>query len=153
MEEHVATVTWERQGAVFTDRRYSRGHRWEFDGGTAVPASSSPQSVRPPYSVEAAVDPEEALVAAVSSCHMLWFLSFAAKRGFVVDRYRDTAAGRMGPNDEGKTSIVEVTLRPAITFAADACPSAEEVAELHHQAHEACYIANSVKSTVRVVPQ
>ncbi|MDQ2670005.1 MAG: OsmC family protein [Gemmatimonadota bacterium] len=153
MAEYVATIRWERHDTVFTDQRYSRGHVWEFDGGVEVPASSSPHSVRPPYSVEAAVDPEEALVAAISSCHMLWFLSFAARRGFVVDDYRDAAAGVMGPNAEGKTAMLEVTLRPAIRFAADACPSAEELAELHHEAHEACYIANSLKTRVRVVAQ
>ena len=98
MKDITAIVDWRRDGAAFTDNKYSRGHRWLFDGGVEVPASSSPHVVRVPLSVAEAVDPEEALVAAISSCHMLWFLSLAAKRGFVVDSYRDEAAGLMGKN-------------------------------------------------------
>jgi organic hydroperoxide reductase OsmC/OhrA len=150
MHTYTARVTWRRDGAAFTDNRYSRGHEWAFDGGTRVPASSSPLSVRPPLSVEAAVDPEEALVAAASSCHMLWFLSLAAKGGFTVDGYEDDAAGIMEPDAEGRTAITRITLRPRIAFAGERRPTAAELAALHHEAHDRCFIANSLKSEIRV---
>lgn len=150
MSEHVATITWRRNGAAFTDQKYSRAHRWRFDGGLEVPASSSPDSVRPPMSDLSAVDPEEAFVAALSSCHMLWFLAIAAGRGFVVDSYDDDAAGILARDAAGKKSITEVTLRPAVTFAGERRPTAEELDALHHEAHERCYIASSIKSAVRV---
>lgn len=152
MSEHTATVEWTRDGAVFTDGRYSRGHRWRFDGGVEVPASSDPGAVRPPLSVVEAVDPEEALVAALSSCHMLWFLAIAAKRGFVVDSYRDEAAGVMGRDTDGGQSMHRVTLRPRIRFGGDRRPSAEEHEAMHHEAHEKCYIARSVKAEVVCEP-
>jgi organic hydroperoxide reductase OsmC/OhrA len=141
-----------RRGAVFVDHRYSRGHRWQFDGGTQVPASSSPHVVPLPYSVEAAVDPEEAFVAALSSCHMLWFLSLAAKRGYLVDRYHDTAVGVMGRDADGKLAMLEVTLRPTATFAEAARPDDAELAALHEAAHAECFIANSVKTRVHCHP-
>jgi organic hydroperoxide reductase OsmC/OhrA len=153
MAEYSATVEWERAGAKFVDNRYSRGHAWEFDGGVRVPASSSPHVVPLPYSIPAAVDPEEAFVASLSSCHMLWFLSIAAKRGFTVDQYRDAAVGTMGRNAAGKEVMLEVRLRPAVTFAGERIPSSDEHAALHHDAHEECYIANSVTTTVRCEPQ
>ena len=152
MAEHTATILWTRNGAAFTDNRYSRGHTWQFDGGVKVPASSSPHSVRLPLSVEAAVDPEEAFVAALASCHMLWFLSLAAKRGFVVESYRDETVGVLGKNAEGKQAMTVVTLRPAVKFTGECQPSALEIAALHHEAHESCMIANSVKSEVRCEP-
>jgi organic hydroperoxide reductase OsmC/OhrA len=152
MFNHQATILWQRNGAAFTDNRYNRGHVWQFDGGVEVPASSSPHNVRVPMSVEAAVDPEEAFVAALSSCHMLWFLSLAAKRGFVVDQYRDEAFGVMGKNAEGKQAITLVTLRPHVTFSGDRQPTTNELDDLHHQAHEECFIANSVKAEVRCEP-
>jgi organic hydroperoxide reductase OsmC/OhrA len=149
--EYRATVKWRRDADVtFTDQRYSRGHSWSFDGGITVPGSSSPHSVRLPYSVEAAVDPEEALVAALSSCHMLTFLYVAAKQGYVVDAYADDAVGVMTKNEHGKLWVSKVTLHPAITFSGDKRPSASELDALHHLAHEECYIANSVKSEVVV---
>jgi organic hydroperoxide reductase OsmC/OhrA len=149
--EYRATVTWKRNaGAEFTDQRYSRGHSWTFDGGITVPASASPLSVRLPYSIAEAVDPEEALVAAVSSCHMLTFLFIAAKRGFVIDAYADEAVGVMTPNEQGRLWVSKVTLHPAITFSGEKCPSADELDHLHHLAHEECYIANSVKSEIVV---
>jgi organic hydroperoxide reductase OsmC/OhrA len=155
MKEHSyeARVAWERRGAVFTDNRYSRGHVWRFDGGVEVPASSSPHVVRPPLSVEAAVDPEEAFVAALASCHMLWFLSIAAKRGFVVERYEDGALGVMAPDDEGRLAMTRVTLRPSVTFSGDARPTARELHDMHEQAHEACFIARSVRCTVDCEPR
>jgi organic hydroperoxide reductase OsmC/OhrA len=152
MASYGAVIVWSRDGARFTDNRYSRGHRWLFDGGIEVPASASPHVVQLPLSVAAAVDPEEALVASLASCHMLWFLSLAAKRGFVVDAYRDEAVGTMGKDAEGKLMVTRVTLRPDVTFGGERRPSAEEVAALHHEAHEECFIARSVKSDVRCEP-
>jgi organic hydroperoxide reductase OsmC/OhrA len=152
MAEYRATVSWERDGARFVDNRYSRGHRWEFDGGVQVSASSSPHVVPLPYSVENAVDPEEAFVAALSSCHMLWFLSIAAKQGYVIDRYMDAAVGVMGRDAEGKEAMLEVRLRPAATFSGAKQPSDDQLVKLHDAAHAECFIANSVKSRVLVLP-
>ena len=150
MHRYEARIAWQRGGAVFTDHRYSRGHEWSFDGGVTVPASSSPLTVKAPYSVAQAVDPEEALVAAASSCHMLWFLSLAAQRGFVVDRYADEAFGVMEKNAAGKLAFTRITLRPRIEFGGTTPPSAAELAALHHAAHEECFIANSLKCEVVV---
>jgi organic hydroperoxide reductase OsmC/OhrA len=149
--EYKATVLWRRGDAKFTDNRYSRGHVWKFDG-IEIPGSSAPSSVRLPYSVAEAVDPEEALVAAVSSCHMLFFLAFAAQGGFTVDRYEDAAVGVMTENERGKLFVSRVTLRPAVTFTGDRRPGEDDVAALHHRSHEECFIANSVKSEVVVEP-
>jgi len=148
--EYTAKVIWTRGGAVFTDNRYSRGHVWRFDGGVDVPASSSPLSVKLPLSRADAVDPEEALVAAVSSCHMLFFLGFAAKAGFVVDEYEDAALGVMTKNEQGKLFVSKITLSPAISFSGSKQPSAQELDALHHRAHEECYVANSVRAEVVV---
>jgi organic hydroperoxide reductase OsmC/OhrA len=150
--EYTVAVHWTRGEAPFTDKRYSRGHRWRFDGGIEVPASSSPQVVRVPLSVEAAVDPEEALVAALSSCHMLWFLDLAARGGWRVDEYSDQASGVMGKNAAGRTAMVRVTLRPRVTFSGARVPDREQILELHHRAHEECFIANSVTTEVRTEP-
>lgn len=152
MSQHVAEVTWSRNGAVFTDNKYSRAHAWRFDGGIEVRASSAPSALRPPLSVEDAVDPEEALVAALSSCHMLWFLAIAAKRGFTVDEYTDKAAGTLARGPDGKTSITEVLLRPSIRVSGGKFPTEAELNEMHHKAHEECYIANSFRGTVRCEP-
>lgn len=152
MAEYKAVVVWSRNGAVFTDSRYGRGHRWLFDGGIEVPASSSPHIVPPPMSLLAAVDPEEAFVASLSSCHMLWFLSVAAGKGLVVDSYRDEAVGVMGRDAAGRQSITCVTLRPEARFAGARCPGADEVAAMHHAAHEQCFIASSVRTEVRCEP-
>lgn len=152
MTEFTANVHWTRNGAAFTDNKYSRGHEWRFDGGAVVPGSSAPHSVPLPYSVESAVDPEEAFVAALSSCHMLFFLAYAAKAGFVVDDYSDDAVGIMAKNAEGRMAMTTVTLRPAVRYAGAAPDRAAEMA-LHDKAHHACYIANSVKSEVVVEPQ
>jgi organic hydroperoxide reductase OsmC/OhrA len=149
--EYRATVAWKREGAAaFTDQRYSRGHTWSFDGGITVPGSSSPHSVKLPYSVAEAVDPEEAFVAALSSCHMLTFLYVAAKQGYVIDAYTDEAVGVMTRNEHGKMWVSKVTLAPAIVFAGEKRPTPEQFDELHHLAHEECFIANSVKSEVVV---
>lgn len=153
MAEYKATIDWHRDGATFTDNRYSRGHRWRFDGGTEVPASSSPHVVPLPHSVAAAVDPEEAFVASLSSCHMLWFLSIAVQRGFVVDSYTDEAVGVLGKDASGKLAMARVTLRPQARFGGDKQPQAGELAAMHHEAHEQCFIANSVKTDVRCEPR
>jgi organic hydroperoxide reductase OsmC/OhrA len=152
MSEYKAVVKWSREGAVFTDNRYSRGHRWLFDGGVEVPASSSPRVVPLPMSVAAAVDPEEAFVASLSSCHMLWFLSIAAKRQFVVESYRDEAVGVMARNAAGKPAMTTVTLHPETQFAGDNRPTRAEIDSMHHEAHEQCFIASSVRTDVRCEP-
>ncbi len=151
MGQYTAVVIRERNGAVFTDNRYSRGHRWRFDGGVEVPAPSSPLSVRTPLSVAKAVDPEEAFVAALSSCHMLWFLSITAGRGFLIDRYQDDAVGEMGKNAAGRTAMTVVTLRPDVTFVGDR-PARADLDAMYHEADELCFIANSVTTEVRCEP-
>jgi organic hydroperoxide reductase OsmC/OhrA len=148
--EYRAQIVWTRDGAPFTDNRYSRGHVWRFDGGVEVPASSSPLSVPLPLSRAGAVDPEEAFVAALASCHMLFFLSFAAKAGFVVDTYEDAPVGTMTKNERGKFFVSQVALNPSVAFAGAKRPSADELDALHHRAHEECYLANSVRSEVIV---
>jgi organic hydroperoxide reductase OsmC/OhrA len=152
MAEYKATIIWSRNQAVFTDNRYSRGHRWLFDGGIDVPGSSSPHVVPVPLSVAAAVDPEEAFVASLSSCHMLSFLYVAARRGYVVDSYQDEAVGMLAKNDLGKLAMTVVTLRPDARFSGDRLPTWDDVAAMHHDAHEQCFIASSVKTDVRCEP-
>ena len=151
MHRHTAEVEWRRGGAAFTDGRYSRRHEWRFDGGAVVAASASPLVVPVPLSDPAAVDPEEAFVASLASCHMLWFLSLAARRGWVVERYVDRAEGVLERDAGGKLAMTVVTLRPAVTFGGAGGPAAEELAALHEAAHAECFIANSVKTEVRCV--
>jgi organic hydroperoxide reductase OsmC/OhrA len=147
--EYRATVRWTREdGAAFTDGRYSRGHLWRFDGGLEVPASSAPSSVPLPFSRPEAVDPEEAFVASLSSCHMLFFLHLAAKDGLVVDAYEDEAVGVMTRNERGKLFVSRVTLDPRIEFSGPKRPSPDQIADLHHRSHEECFIANSVRTEV-----
>jgi len=149
MSEYFALVKWGRgKDEPFVDNKYSRGHIWEFDGGVSVPASSSPHVVPLPYSVEANVDPEEAFIASLSSCHMLFFLSIAAKKGYVVESYADDAKGIMEKDGSGKISMTKVTLRPKVEFSGDRIPSRDDLEEIHHLAHEQCFIANSVKTEV-----
>ena len=148
--EYRATVSWTRNGETFSDNRYSRGHSWSFDGGVTVPASASPSVVPLPLSREDAVDPEEAFVAAVSSCHMLTFLSIAAKKRFVVDLYEDRAVGVMTKNDKGKLFVSKVMLDPKIEFSGEKRPTSEQIADMHHLAHQECFIANSVLTEVEV---
>ncbi|HEY4210035.1 MAG TPA: OsmC family protein [Steroidobacteraceae bacterium] len=150
---YTASVRWERRSEEpFTDNRYSRAHTWRFDGGIEVPGSSSAHVVRLPFSVEAAVDPEEAFVAALSSCHMLSFLYLAAKGGFRVDRYVDEATGVLDRTPAGRMAMTRVTLFPRVTFSGLRMPSKDEIDAMHHQAHEDCYIANSVTTEVRCQP-
>lgn len=146
MSEHHATIDWTRNDTDFTYKSYTRDHRWVFRGGLVVAASAAPG-----YLGNAdLVDPEEAFVASLSSCHMLTFLAFAAKKGLVVDAYRDAAVGWLAKNDDGRLAITRVTLRPEITFAPGTTPSAEDLAALHDAAHHACFIANSVKTEIAV---
>ena len=149
--KHVATVEWRRPaGAEFTDQRYPRAHRWRFDGGAEVPASSSPHVVPPPLSDAAAVDPEEAFVAALSSCHMLWFLSLAAAAGFVVESYADDAVGHMTEVRPQRPAVTLVILRPRVIFDAAHAASAAQLEALHHAAHDHCFLANSVRTEIRI---
>jgi len=152
MAEYVAEIIWERGDAAFTDNRYPRRHRWRFDGGLELAGSSSPHSVPVPLSDPAAIDPEEALVAALSSCHMLWYLAIAAKRRFRVDHYRDRAVGVLSKNAAGKFWVSSVTLHPEVRFSGDTLPSREQIEAMHHSAHQECYIANSVSSQIRIEP-
>jgi organic hydroperoxide reductase OsmC/OhrA len=152
MSTYKTTIIWTRGDQPFTDGKYSRAHAWRFDGGAEVPASSSPHVVRPPMSDESAVDPEEAFIASLASCHMLFFLDFARRGGFVIDTYEDESEGVLARDGEGRMAMTVVTLRPRIMFSGDKRPTREELDALHHKAHEACFIANSVKTEVRVEP-
>ena len=150
MAEYIAVVTWDRFDAAFTDNRYSRAHRWTFDGGATIPASASPHVVRVPMSDPLGVDPEEAFVASLSSCHMLCFLSIAAGRGFVVDSYEDHAVGTMAPNEAGRLAMTRVVLRPNIAFSGPRVPTGDDMRAMHDEAHHECFIANSVRTEVVV---
>ena len=152
MAQYTAEVLWLRNEQDFLSNRYSRRHLLRFDGGIEVAGSSSPHVVPLPMSDAAAVDPEEAFVASLSSCHMLWFLSIAAKRKFCVDRYWDAATGIMGKNAEGKLAMLVVTLKPAVVFSGERVPTPQQIEQMHHEAHEECFIANSVKTEVRCEP-
>ena len=153
MAEYRADLLWAlAPGEDFIANRYSRRHRLRFDGGAELAGSSSPHVVPLPWSDAAAVDPEELFVAALSSCHMLWFLSIAAQRGFGVDRYADAAVGVMARNAEGKVAMTRVTLRPDVAFAPGHGPSRVELLAMHEAAHEACFIASSVKTEVLCEP-
>jgi organic hydroperoxide reductase OsmC/OhrA len=151
MSTYTATVRWKR-GAddAFAQGRYTRAHEWVFDGGAVVPASASPHVVPKPYSDEAGVDPEEAFIASLSSCHMLFLLDFARRAGFVIDSYEDRAEGVMEKNAEGRIAVTRMMLRPHIEWGGDKQPDDAAIADLHHKAHEACFIANSVTTKVTV---
>lgn len=150
MSRHAAAIDWRSDGG-FASGNYSRRHEWRFDGGAVVTASASPDVVPTPMSDPAGVDPEEALVASVASCHMLWFLSLAQAAGLDVASYADAAVGEMGRIAPGRMAITRITLRPAIAFAG-AAPDAASLERLHAQAHERCFIANSLKTEVVVEP-
>jgi organic hydroperoxide reductase OsmC/OhrA len=151
VSKHSATIQWTGDGGSFVDQHYSRRHVWRFDGGAEVAASSSPHAVPLPYSDPTAVDPEEAFIASIASCHMLWFLSIAAKHGHVVQSYTDEASGTMGRNEEGQMAILRVTLRPQAVFATGAIDP-EALRTLHDEAHRSCFIAHSVKATIVCEP-
>jgi len=150
MSEHKATVRWQRSGPEFLKGKFSREHTWTFDGGLTVAASPSPSVVPAPWSNAANVDPEEAFVASISSCHMLTFLYFASKQGFLIGSYEDEAVGLLTKNEQGVPWISKVTLHPKIVFDGEKQPTPSEVGQLHHMAHQQCFIANSVKSEIVV---
>ena len=152
MSEHDATVEWRRQGADFDYKTYSRAHTLSFDGGIRVPASAAPANIPPAAKGAPGVNPEQAFVASLSACHMLWFLHLACRAQLVVDRYVDHAFGILGKNSDGHEAMTRVTLRPSVTFSGR-MPSAEEHARLHEDAHHKCFIANSVKTEVVVEPE
>jgi len=147
---HIATVSWSSDGA-FASGKYSRAHALTFDGGAQLRRSSSPAVVPVPMSDPAGVDPEEMLIASAAACHMLWFLSLAQGAGFAVSSYRDQASAVLGQDDRGRIALTRITLRPAIAFAGGA-PDAAALSRLHHQAHEKCFIANSLRSEIVVEP-
>src|SRR3974377_1781570 len=149
MSEHKVTLKWERGGAEFSYQTYPRDHRWRFDGGHTVTATAAPAYLGNP----AYVDPEEAFVASLSSCHMLTFLAIACKKQFTVDGYRDHAVGILAKDTEGNLAVTKVTLRPEVRFSGEKQPTTEELRQLHDRAHHACFIANSVKTEVVVEPQ
>ncbi len=150
MSEHKATVSWHGKGEDFLRGRYSREHTWSFDGGIVVPASPAPSVVRPPFSNPAAVDPEEAFVASISSCHMLTFLFLASKQGIEITAYDDDAVGHMTKNERGVLWVSTVVLSPRIQYGGELIPTEEQVHRLHEQAHLECFIANSIKTTVTI---
>lgn len=152
MAEHKATIHWERAGADFLKGKYSREHTWAFDGGATLPASPSPSVVPVPFSNPAHIDPEEAFVASLSSCHMLTYLHVARLKGFQVDCYHDEAVGVMARNEQGVPWVSEVRLHPQITYSGDKRPMPADEEQLHHAAHHQCFIANSVKTEVKVMP-
>lgn len=152
MSEHKAIIHWKLTSPDFLRGRYSREHTWEFDGGAVVQASPAPSVVPAPLSNPAYVDPEEAFVASLSSCHMLTFLFVAGKKGFIVEDYRDEATGVMAKNEKGVPFVSKVILRPAIKWGGEKQPTQEELDSLHHVSHEQCYIANSVITQVTVEP-
>jgi organic hydroperoxide reductase OsmC/OhrA len=154
MSDYSAQLAWQRQAQeTFTDNRYSRKHLLRFDGGAEVAGSSAVSSVPLPHSDPAAVDPEEMFIASLSSCHLLWFLALAAKAGFVVDRYEDAAVGTLARDARGRVAMTRVTLRPRVAFSGEKLPSEAEHQALHDDAHERCYIANSVSTELRCEPQ
>lgn len=151
MSTHTAEIHWTCQGE-FATNQYCRRHEWRFDGGVVVPASSSPHVVPLPYSDATAVDPEEAFVASLSSCHMLWFLDLACRAGLEVASYSDVAVGEMGLDAHGRVVIKTVCLRPATRFVGSKQPDMVTLQQLHHRAHEECFLANSVKTEIRCEP-
>ncbi|WP_448574408.1 OsmC family protein [Trichothermofontia sp.] len=150
MSEHFAHIQWQRQEDAFIDRKYSREHIWKFDGGGEILASASPHVVPEPYANPAHVDPEEAFIAAIASCHMLWFLAIAAKHRFVVDRYLDQAVGILEKNEVGNLAITKIYLNPQVIFAGDHLPTEQQIEEMHDLAHHSCFLANSVKAEIIV---
>jgi len=150
MASYTATVIWTRDDATFSDGQYSRAHDISFDGGISFAGSSSPHVVKVPLSREDAVDPEEMLVASLSSCHMLTFLDIARRAGFVIDAYSDVAEGKMSKDERGRLAVTQVKLNPIIIWGGDKEPAPEEIRELHHKAHEACFIANSFRGDIAI---
>lgn len=150
MSQYTATVQWSRKNQIFTDMKYSRGHTWQFDGGLTVPASSSPHIVPLPFSIAANIDPEEAFIAALSSCHMLFFLSIAAKKGLIIEDYTDQAVGLLEKSESGQQAMTEVTLNPRVICGESTTMTKDEQHAIHQKAHKLCFIANSVKTRIHI---
>jgi organic hydroperoxide reductase OsmC/OhrA len=151
MSTYTATIRWRRKSdGDFSKGQYSRAHEWDFDGGVTVPASPSPHVVPAPWSDASGVDPEEAFVASLSSCHMLFFVDFARRAGFIVDDYVDKAEGVLEKRPDGKQAMTRVTLRPRVSWGGEKRPSKAEIDDIHHRAHDACFIANSVTTEVTI---
>jgi len=150
MIEYSATIEWNRDNQVFSDSKYSRVHTWSFENGQTITASSSPNIVPTPYSDPRCLDPEESFVAALSSCHMLFFLSIVAGKGYVVDNYSDSAIGLLEKNSESQLAITQVTLNPKVDFASEFEIEQEELERIHDEAHKLCFIANSVNTTITI---
>jgi organic hydroperoxide reductase OsmC/OhrA len=150
MAQHKAKIEWKCTTTEFRLGKYTREHTWSFDGGLNVAASAAPAVVPAPYSNPANVDPEEAFVASISSCHMLTFLHVARLAGFQVESYEDEAVGEMAKNDRGVAWVAVVTLNPKIVYSGDKKPSHEQEAQLHHKAHDGCFISQSVKTEIKV---
>ena len=152
MMNHNVKICWKRKpDESFSNSKYSRAHTWQFDGGITVPASSSPQVVPLPFSDESAVDPEEAFIGAIASCHMLFFLSIAAAHHYTVDLYEDAAVGTLEKNEAGVTAMSTITLKPLVRFSGQAVPTGAQIARLHQQAHGKCYLANSIKTKINII--
>lgn len=147
MSEHKINLTWERTSEDFTTKTYNREHSVRFSGGSELKVTAAPEYMGDP----SISNPEELMVAALSSCHMLTFLFMAAMKNLVVDHYADDAVGKLGKNAAGKMALTEVVLRPQITFSGTQ-PDAATLDQLHHKAHENCFIANSVSTEVKVEP-
>lgn len=147
-DKYHAKILWTLSGGNFIENKYSRKHSWHFDNGLELSASASPQIVPEKYTDPSVIDPEEAFVASITSCHMLWFLSLAAQNDYIVDRYEDQAEGIMQRNKEGKLAITEVILRPAVSFAQNSSPDQPTFDKLHHSAHDRCFIAHSVRTEI-----
>lgn len=150
MSEHQAEISWSRKGELFLDQKYSRVHVWKFDGGMEINASASPSVLPGPYSSAECVDPEEAFIASISSCHMLFFLSIAASKGFIVNSYKDRAIGILSKKNN-EFSITSVKLNPIVEFDGENQPDGNSLTEIHKESHEKCFIANSVNTDIEIV--
>jgi len=153
MPNYKATIHWKRSGAKFLDHKYQRTHTWTFDNGLRLKAAASPHIVGKSFTDSSVIDPEEAFIASVGSCHMLWFLSLAAGMGFVVNKYSDQSEGTLEKNSEGHMAMTKVLIQPMVSFEADNAPSQEDFLKLHREAHRKCFIANSVKSDIEILPK
>jgi organic hydroperoxide reductase OsmC/OhrA len=150
MSQYYATIKWENSGPDFLKNEYSREHQWIFDGGTVIAATAAPSIVPAPWSNPEYVDPEEAFIASLSSCHMLFFIHIAAQRGFLLDAYSDDAEGTMEKNSDGKVAITRVVLHPKPVFSGNNIPDEDEISSMHHNAHKDCFIANSVTTVIEI---
>jgi organic hydroperoxide reductase OsmC/OhrA len=153
MPTYKAGIQWKRNGARFVDQKYQRIHTWTFENGLKLQAAASPHIVGASFTDTSVIDPEEAFTASVGSCHMLWFLSLAAGRGFVVNRYLDQSEGTLEKNSEGRMAMTKVLIQPVVSFDAENAPSEDVFLKLHQQAHRKCFIANSVKSDIEIFPK